>query len=646
VAICVALLGLSVAFADGGSGSLLAWGLNAEGQLGNNKTPPQPNVPVAVAAGASAPGTTFIQIATGAHHTLALSPTGRLYAWGYNLDGELGNTPSGTPQEADAPVAVSPGASPAGTTFTEVAAGENFSVALSSAGQLYAWGDNTIGQVGNGGSPSEVNTPLAVSAGAIPPGTTITQIAAGGSFALVLSSTGQVYGWGANTNGELGNGLTVGASLTPVAVSAGVIPPGTKIVQIAAGTNHGLALSSTGRVYAWGYNVAGQLGDTPTGSPMSTDTPVAVSPGAMPAGTVITQIAAGTSHSLALSSTGELYAWGLDLEGELGDTPSGSPPQQANVPVAVSPGAIPAGTTIRQIAAGVNFSVALSSTGQVYAWGTNGDGELGNTPTGTPAQANVPVAVSVPAGTTIDKLSSGSQGDHTLVVIGDLAVTTAALPSTTVGLPYSATVAASGGDGGDTWSASGLPAGLSINSASGAITGTPSAAGAATAVVSVTDADGLTASRSLALSVMPFGPASVTVNHRNGAVRFALALTGAGTVSWTLSFPNGAYGVFAARAHRPRCTRTQIKLEGKCRASTISFGSGSQSVAAAGTATFTVTPSRAAAKALKNAFGHHGAVKVTAKITFQTTSAATPITETQTISDKLAAKAKPKHKKP
>jgi alpha-tubulin suppressor-like RCC1 family protein len=620
--------------------------LNAEGQLGDNKTPPQPYVPVAVAAGAIPAGTTFTQIATGAHHTLALSSTGQLYAWGYNLDGELGNTPSiDTPQEADAPIAVSSGASPAGTTFTQIAAGENFSVALSSAGQLYAWGDNTVGQVGNGGSPSEVKTPLAVSAGAIPPGTTITQIAGGASFALALSSAGQVYGWGANVLGELGNGLDVGASMTPVAVLQGAIPPGTKIVQIAAGTNHALALSSTGQVYAWGYNAAGQLGDTASGSPMSTDTPVAVLPGAMPAGTVITQIAAGTGHSLALSSTGQLYAWGLDLEGELGDTPSGTPPQQANVPVAVSPGAIPAGTTIRQIAAGLNFSAALSSTGQVYAWGTNGDGELGDTPTGTPMQANVPVAVSLPAGTTIDKLSSGSQGDHTLAVIGDLAVTTAALASTTVGLPYAATLTASGGAGADTWSASGLPAGLSINSTTGAITGTPSTAAAATVVVAVTDADGLTASRSLALSVTPFGPATVSVNHRTGAVQFALSLTGPGTVSWRLSFANGPDGVFAAKARKPRCTKAQVKLKGRCRPSTVSFGSGSQSVAAEGTATFTVTPSRAGARALENALKHHRAVNVTAEIEFQPAPGATPITETQTISDKLAAKAKPKHKR-
>src|SRR5665213_2705019 len=170
------------------------------------------------------------------------------------------------------------------------------------------------------------------------------------SFARADGGPGSVLAWGYNGYGELGNG-TITSSNVPVAVSAGAIPPGTTITQIAAEGDRSLALSSSGQVYAWGYNGQGELGD---GSTTNSDTPVAVSAGAIPGGTTITQIAGGGSHSLALSSTGQLYTWGLNVYGQLGDGTT----TNSDVPVAVSAGAIPAGATITQIAAGALHSLA------------------------------------------------------------------------------------------------------------------------------------------------------------------------------------------------------------------------------------------------------------------------------------------------
>ncbi len=385
--------------------SVLAWGSNANGQLGSDNGHTRSGVPVVVSAGEFPAGTSITQVAVGAFHSLALSSTERIYAWGGNSSGQLGND---TAANSPIPVPVSAGAIPAGTKIIQIAAGGLHSLALSSTGQVYAWGDNSSGQLGND-TASNSPVPIPVSAGAIPAGTKIVQIAAGYAHSLALSSTGQIYAWGLNVNLQLGSNATGYESPVPVAVSAGAIPPGTRITQIAAGGAHSLALSSTGRIYAWGNNDYGQLGndDRPNASPV----PVAVSAGAIPRGTRIARIVAGHTHSLALSSAGKVYAWGAN-DGNLGNHRA----TISAVPVAVSAGAIPAGTRITQIAAGYLHSLALSSTGQVYAWGHNLNGQLGNGH--VPTTSYVPVAVKLPPGARIESIALGSSASHALAING------------------------------------------------------------------------------------------------------------------------------------------------------------------------------------------------------------------------------------
>jgi Regulator of chromosome condensation (RCC1) repeat len=155
-----------------------------------------------------------------------------------------------------------------------------------SGGPALAWGYNLYGQLGNA-STTTSSTPVAVS---LPTGTTVTAIAAGGFHSLALTSTGRMLAWGQNGSGQLGNGTTAG-STTPVAVS---LPSGTTVTAIAGGRVHSLALTSTGQVLAWGLNGFGQLGNATT---TDSSTPVLVS---LPAGTTVTAIAGGGLHSLAI----------------------------------------------------------------------------------------------------------------------------------------------------------------------------------------------------------------------------------------------------------------------------------------------------------------------------------------------------------
>ncbi|NIL44150.1 cell wall anchor protein [Salinispora arenicola] len=375
------------------SDTYFAWGDNSDGQLGNG-TITGSSTPVDVYLPA---GTTITAVTAGGLHSLALTSTGAVLAWGRNFSGQLGNgdtTNRSTPVDVDLP---------AGTTITAIAAGAFHSLALTSAGTVLAWGENLHGQLGNGGT-TNMSTPVGVS---LPAGVTITAVAAGAFHSLAVTSTGAVLAWGDNSNGQLGNGTTTGSS-TPVDVD---LPAGTTITAVAAGVAgaaHSLALTSTGAALAWGNNADGQLGN---GDTTNRSTPVDVD---LPAGVTIAAVAAGGLHSLALTAAGAVVAWGRNVSGQLGNgTTTGS-----STPVDVD---LPTGATITAIAAGFDFGLALTAAGAVVAWGRNASGQLGD---GTTTNRSTPVDVDLPASVTITAVAAG--GQHSMAL--------AALPTSTTTL--------------------------------------------------------------------------------------------------------------------------------------------------------------------------------------------------------------------
>uniref|UniRef100_A8LWT2 Regulator of chromosome condensation, RCC1 n=1 Tax=Salinispora arenicola (strain CNS-205) TaxID=391037 RepID=A8LWT2_SALAI len=378
--------------AAGTPGTGLAWGFNALGQLGDGTTTNR-NTPVTVDLPAD---TTITAIAAGVNgHSLAVTSASTMLAWGFNTWGQLGD---GTTTNRNTPVAVD---LPTGTTITAIAAGKSHSLAVTSAGTMLAWGLNSAGQLGDGTTTNR-NTPVAVD---LPTGTTITAIAAGNGHSLALTSAGTMLAWGENTWGQLGDGTTTNRN-TPVTVD---LPTGTTITALAGGGGHSLAVTSTGTMLAWGFNFWGQLGD---GTTTNRNTPVAVD---LPTGTTITAIAGGGGgHSLAATSTGTMLAWGLNSFGQLGDGTTSN----RSTPVTVD---LPAGTTITAIAAGggSGHSLAATSTGTMLAWGANTLGQLGD---GTTSNRSTPVTVDLPAGTTITAVTAG--GFHSLAIVPSTSTTT------------------------------------------------------------------------------------------------------------------------------------------------------------------------------------------------------------------------------
>lgn len=266
-----------------------AWGSNESSQLGSNvgtssSLPVRNNALFAQLH--QIPGTPSVTaIAAGGHHSLALDSRGVVWAWGLNADGQLG-----LGNFSNMVVALQL-TFPAGTVITAIAGGGFYSLALDSAGNVWAWGSNHRGQLGISSFDANRNTPVKLTL--FPANTRIVAIAAGGEHSLALDSGGNLFAWGANTFGQLGNGQNI----DQFGPTRAIFPVGTpRILRISAGGSHNLAVDATNNVWAWGVNDRGQLGNPQVASsnlPVRSD---------FPAGTRIVAVAAGGFHSLALES--------------------------------------------------------------------------------------------------------------------------------------------------------------------------------------------------------------------------------------------------------------------------------------------------------------------------------------------------------
>jgi hypothetical protein len=318
----------------------------------------------------------------------------------------------------------------------------------------------------------------------------VVHVAAGASDGFAVTSSGQLYSFGANTFGELGNAKNL-LTFTPNPEPGLVTLPGEigPAIQVASGLDHTLVLTASGQLYSFGENVAGQLGyeqNSGTEEPNQVPEPVSL-PGA--SGPVV-QIAAGGLHSLALTASGQLYSFGYNRYGQLGRPANSGTSEPTPLPGLV---ALPGATgRVVQIAAGENSSLALTASGQLFSFGENTFGQLGIA-TSDSEPHPVPALVALPAGATADTVARGSTALHALAIVADLAVVGTPLPTGAVGSPYRAGVQAVGGAPPYDWTAAGLPPGLSIDTASGVISGIPTAAGSYTATLTVADSDGIEA---------------------------------------------------------------------------------------------------------------------------------------------------------
>ena len=371
------------------SGKAYCWGDNTYGEAGNNTTSPVTQLsPVAVYTGGALSGVTLTEVDTGSDFACGLSSAGAAYCWGYNNDGQLGD---GTITNSSVPVAVTTSGALSGVTLTALSANRYTVCGLSSAGNVYCWGADDFGQLGNGGTNSNSSVPAAVATTSTPmAGATIVQISVGWEHACAIASTGAPYCWGDNSSGELGNGTTTSTNL-PVAVTNG----GVAASSVSAGYFETCGLNPSVGTYCWGNDQYGQLGNGTTGTSVSTPSAVTTS-GAL-SGVTVTRLSVGQGHVCALGATGAAYCWGYDAYGQLGNNGITTP---VNTPVAVTTTGTLSGVTLAQISAGTNYTCAQSATGTSYCWGSGTSGELGNNNGSANALTAVLVGPQAPTGVT------------------------------------------------------------------------------------------------------------------------------------------------------------------------------------------------------------------------------------------------------
>ena len=258
-----------------------------------------------------------------------------------------------------------------------VAAGGGYTIALKYDGTVWAWGYNKNGELGQGNTTSVYSPVQVKSADGNSYLTDIIEIAAGSNHNLALAKDGTVWSWGYNYHGQLGNGTTANSSL-PVKV-IGV----SDVVSIAAGYYNSFAVRKDGTVWSWGYNNYGSLG---LGDGTSRTTAQQVLGGASGSQylTDIVEVKAATMHTLALKANGTVYAWGYNYYGQLGSNGGNS-----YTPVQVVTGAQKSASGYLEKVVdidvssgndnGYGTSIALTESKEVYGWGYSGYGPLGQT---------------------------------------------------------------------------------------------------------------------------------------------------------------------------------------------------------------------------------------------------------------------------
>jgi alpha-tubulin suppressor-like RCC1 family protein len=316
-------------------------------------------------------------------HSVGIRTDGTLWAWGDNSSGQLGD---GTFFNKDIPTQIG-----ISSNWQVTALGKDHSLAIKTDGTLWSWGNNSSGQLGDGTnfykySPTQIGS------------ANNWKTATGGGFhSLGIKTDGTLWAWGYNFYGELGDG-TFASKNIPTQIGVG-----NDWKSIAAGAVHSLGIKTDGTLWTWGFNQYGELGD---GTNIDKNTPIQI-------GTANNwqSIAAGDYYSMGIKTDGTLWTWGRNLSGQLGIGTQGT--VSINIPTQVG-----IDNNWKSVDGSDDHSLGIKTDGTLWAWGMNGAGELGNGTVG-PATVNVPNQIGLETNWQSIATSLGEFSGHSLGIKND-----------------------------------------------------------------------------------------------------------------------------------------------------------------------------------------------------------------------------------
>lgn len=349
-------------------GIVYCWGSNGSGQLGDGSQAPSV-VPVEVSG-----ATRFERLFVGDVNVCALTAAGAAYCWGDNSQGQLGNGSSSALSRVPAPVA-------GGHTFVDISVGLRTTCGVGNDGVTYCWGSNQNGLFATGLVGGTSNVPVAIPTSAA---LGFASVSVGFFHACALTSLGAAYCWGSTPN--LGNGAPSANAFTPVPAAGNA-----SFASIEVGSLYTCALSASGAASCWGGQSSGELG---TGG--LTNTVLAVTPVA--GGLSFSELDANNNNSAiamtcGIGASGAAWCWGSNLNSQLGSTAAAGTCSFSNVPsypCSGTPLPVDGGHSFESIAVGLNHVCALGVAGDVWCWGGNAFGQLGD---GSVTERSSPVQV-------------------------------------------------------------------------------------------------------------------------------------------------------------------------------------------------------------------------------------------------------------
>jgi len=363
-------VGDGVSYAIDSDGNLWAWGNNTSGQIGdgtitiwdetggtgrpaelieyNNR-----HTPIKIMD-------SVVSISSGRAHTMAIRTDGSLWGWGDNAFGALGD---GTTESRLTPTRIM-------ESVSAVSVGFGHTLAIKDDGSLWAWGQNHSGQLGDGTHTThQVNDnnrhrPIKIM-------DSVTYISAGFFHSMAITADGTLWAWGNHSHYQLGNGWRGNEiSFNGQNIQTVPIPIMDSVVSVSAGSDHTMAIGADGSLWAWGSNWVGQLGgEAIDGHFYNRTTPMKIMDSVM-------SVSAGQSHTMAIMADGSLWGWGGD-RGAIGSDDGvvyryhGGWRRRAQIPVTIM-------DSVVMVSAGRSHTLALTIDGSVWAWGSNWSGQLGD----------------------------------------------------------------------------------------------------------------------------------------------------------------------------------------------------------------------------------------------------------------------------